>query len=259
MTDASTKTDKFRAVLVLAATLGMIAFNWLAAIGQIGGVTPQQISAKYPTPITPAGYAFTIWSLIYLGIVVFSIYQLLPANLRRFRGVRSFYILSCALNCGWIYMWHNDQIAVCLILIVLLAIVLMFINFGLRSADSVKDFWAAKAPFQIYFGWVTAASLVSLFVLLVHWRIDLSPGASTGLAVGLIVVAAAFGVFFRVVLKAHLYPLAIAWALAAIAIEQSGKTLVIAACAFAVVVCLIATLSFVVNLPSSTTHPAPPV
>lgn len=256
MNDHVSNTDKFRATLVAAATIGVIAFNWLAAVGLIGGVTPDQISAKYPTPITPAGYAFTIWSLIYLGLIVFSIYQILPANLARFRSVRSLYILTCALNCGWIYMWHSDQIAICLLLIVLLAAVLFLVNLNLRGADTVKDYWAVKAPFQIYFGWVTAASLVNFFVLLVHLQIDLSPTASRNLAIALIAIAAALGVLIRVGIRAHLYPLAIAWALTAIAVKQSGQTLIIVACAVGVIACLIAALSFVVTLSPSDTRPA---
>lgn len=81
MTDSATGTDRFRAILVLAATIGTIVFNSLAAMGRVGGVTPAEISAKYQTMITPAGYAFSIWSLIYVGLIAFSIYQLLPANL----------------------------------------------------------------------------------------------------------------------------------------------------------------------------------
>ncbi|HEV8590538.1 MAG TPA: hypothetical protein VGQ55_00430, partial [Pyrinomonadaceae bacterium] len=79
------RTDKFRAILVLAATLGMIAFNWLAAVGRIGGVTPEFISSSHPTPLTPAPYVFTIWSLIYLGMIAFSILQIMPAHIARFR------------------------------------------------------------------------------------------------------------------------------------------------------------------------------
>ena len=128
MTETATGTDRLRAILVLAATFGTIIFNWLAAMGHIGGVTPAEISEKYQTMVTPAGYAFAIWSLIYLGIVVFSIYQILPANLVRFRSIRSLYIISCVLNCSWIYMWHSDQIAVCFGLITALLVSLFLIN-----------------------------------------------------------------------------------------------------------------------------------
>lgn len=251
MTETATGTDRFRAILVVAATIGTIAFNWLAAMGRIGGVTPAEISDKYPTLITPAGYAFTIWSLIYLGLIAFSIYQLLPANVARFRSLRSLYILSCALNCAWIFFWHGDQIAVCFALILALAIVLFFINYVLRRPGSIGEFWLVKAPFGIYFGWVTAATLVNFAILLVHLNIRLSETSGTLLAVGLILFAALLGVLIRIKLFNYLYPLAVAWALTAIAVKQSGHTAVVTTAAAGVVVCLIATLSFVVNLPSS--------
>ena len=97
-----------RATLVIVATIATIAFNGLAAAGLVNGVTPDVISDKYPTILTPAGYAFSIWSLIYLGMAAFSVYQFLPANLVRFRPVRSLYIFSCLLNSpGYIFGTAN--------------------------------------------------------------------------------------------------------------------------------------------------------
>jgi translocator protein len=249
MTETGTATDKLRAVLVLAATIGTIVFNWLAATGYVNSVTPQMISEKYPTNITPAGYAFAIWSLIYLGMVAFSIYQMLGANVARFRGIRSLYIMSCALNCAWIYFWHQDQIAICLAIILSLLAVLFFINVKLKNFDSIADSAIVKAPFGIYFGWVTAASLVNFAVLLVSLKIDLGPSSVVGVI--LILFAAAMGVLIRVRLTNYFYPLAIAWALTAIAVKQSGQTWIVSAAAVGVIACLIASLSFVMNLNSS--------
>src|SRR5580765_5775754 len=93
--------DRIRAVLVIVATTATLVFNALAATGYVNGITPAAISAKYPTVLTPAGYAFSIWSLIYLGLLAFSIYQILPANLARYRAVRPLYVFSCVLNCSW--------------------------------------------------------------------------------------------------------------------------------------------------------------
>ncbi|MBA2378394.1 MAG: tryptophan-rich sensory protein [Blastocatellia bacterium] len=251
MTEKATGTDTFRAILVLTATIGTIIFNYLAAMGHIGGVTPAEISDKYPTLLTPAGYAFSIWSLIYLGLVAFSIYQLLPANIARFRNLRSLYIISAALNCAWIYFWHRDDIAICLALITALLISLFLINLKLMQFDGIGDFWAAKAPFGIYFGWVTAATLVNFMITLAYWGVELSDTTRQVLAISLILLAAALGVIVRFRMANYLYPLAIAWALTAIAVRQSGQTLLVAAAALGVVMCLIATLSLVVNLPGS--------
>lgn len=254
MTGTTNGVDRVRAILVLAATVGTIVFNWMAAMGRINGVTPEMVADKYQTPITPAGYAFAIWILIYLGLIAFSIYQLLPANAERFRSIRSFYILSCALNCGWIYMWHSDQIAICLVIILFLAITLFLINLHLRQTEGVGEYWLAKAPFGIYFGWVTTATLVNFAILLVHWDVPVSASTWTAIAVGLILLEAALGVFIRIRLVNYLYPLAIAWALTAIGVKQSGQTLIVTAAAIGAIACLIATMSFVMDLPSSETR-----
>lgn len=250
MNKAASATDRLRSVLVLAATAGMIAFNWLAAAGYVGGVTPQAISDKYPTNITPAGYAFAIWSLIYLGMTAFSIYQMTAANAVKFRAFRSLYIMSCALNCAWIYFWHQDQIELCLAIILGLLAVLLIINVKLQKLDSITDAAIVKAPFGIYFGWVTAASLVNFAILLVYLKIDIGSSA-TAIGVTLILLAAALAVLVRIRLTNYFYPLAIAWALTAIAVKQSGQTWIVTAAAFGVIACLIASLSFVMNLNSS--------
>ncbi|MCA1589919.1 MAG: tryptophan-rich sensory protein, partial [Acidobacteria bacterium] len=117
MLSSGTGTDRLRSYLVMAATAGTIAFNFIAATGRLGGgVDTGAISDKYPTVVTPAGYAFSIWTLIYVGLVAFSIYQLLPQNLVKFRNVRLLYIISCVLNCTWLYFWQGEQIVVCAVI-----------------------------------------------------------------------------------------------------------------------------------------------
>lgn len=249
METAVNGTDRLRAILVIAATLGIITFNWLAAAGRINGITTGEISDQYPTVITPADYAFSIWSLIYFGLIAFSIYQLLPANLARFRSIRSIYIMSCALNCAWIYFWHQNQIGICLLVITGLLVTLLLININLRNPVSTIDSWISKATFGIYFGWVTAAMLVNFAVWLVY--LDSPAGSSIGLGVGLILFATALAIIVRVRLTNYFYPLAVAWALTAIAVKQSGQTLLVVAAAVGVIACLIASLSFVMSLNSS--------
>jgi translocator protein len=251
MNDKVSGPDRLRSYLVIAATAGTIAFNWLAALGRVSGVTPKEISEKYPTIVTPADYAFSIWGLIYVGLVAFSICQALPANLARYRDLRSFYIASCALNCAWILFWHSDQIAVCFALILALWAVLLFLNYKLRGTDSTAEYWLVKAPFGLYFGWVTAAAIVNFAVLLAYLKVSLTENSAVGIGTTLILLAAASGVIARLKLRDYLFPLAVGWALAAIAVKQSVHTLIVAAAAVGVVACLIAAASFVVNLPSS--------
>ena len=242
----ATGSDRLRSFLVFAATIGTIAFNALAATGGLGAAATGDISSKYGSIITPAGYAFSVWTLIYVGLLAFSVYQIVPANLVSQRPIRSLYIFSCALNCAWLYFWHAEQIAICFVILAALALVLYLINRNLVETDSLAEYWLVKATFGIYFGWVTAATIANLAILATASGFPLSD------AVGavLVLAAAALGVIVRIHLVNYFYPLAIAWALAAIAVEQSSRTVVVIACAIGVIACLLAALSFVMNMPT---------
>lgn len=244
MSETRSNSDLFRAILVIVATIGTIAVNFMAATGKFGGVSVELISDKYPTPITPAGFAFTIWSLIYLGLLIFSIYQFVGNNLSRFRSIRSLYILSCALNCGWIFFWVQERIDVSFVIIAALFLVLFIINSRTSSPKNYAEYWSVKAPFGLYFGWVTAATLVNLAVLLS----SINRPISSIVGAQFILAAAAMGILIRVKFTNYLYPLAIAWAATGIAVKQSGDTWIVVASAAAVVACLIAAMSFVTKL-----------
>lgn len=243
--------DKLQPILVLIATAGMIVFNYFAATGVLGGVATNVVSDKYPTLITPAGYAFAIWSLIYLGCAAFGVYQILPANLDKFRAIRRAYLVSCVANCAWLYFWSQEMVVGCLGIILVLLATLAYINSRLRSTETMGEYWFAKVPFGLYFGWVTAATILNATIALVY--LGVRPPDSTALFLGaaLLLIAAALGVLVRFKLTNYFYPLAIAWALTAIAVKQSGKTLIVAAAAVGVIACLLAALSFVMNMPSS--------
>ena len=244
-------TDKIQQILVIIATIGMIIFNYFAATGILGGVDTRAISDKYATRITPAGYAFAIWSLIYLGCLVFSIYQALPNNTEKFRSFRRVYILSCVANCAWLYFWSQEAILVCLGIIFILLGTVAIINAKLKQTESNADYWLVKFPFGIYFGWVTAATILNATIALVYLNVKFPDSTAVILGAALLLIAATLGVIVRLKLKNYFYPLAIAWALTAIAVKQSGQTLIVVSAAVGVIACLIAAVSFVMDMNNS--------
>lgn len=243
--------EKLQQFLVIVATVGMLIFNWLAATGILGGIDTGAISDKYDTHITPAGYAFAIWSVIYLGCVAFSIYQALPSQTEKFRGLRRIYILSCVANCAWLYLWSQEAVVVCVGIILILLISVGIINVKFRTTETLGEFWLAKVPFGLYFGWVTAATILNASIALVSLGVKLPDSTSNLIGAFLVLIAAAIGAFIRWKLVNYFYPLAIAWALTAIAVKQSGQTIVVTACAVGVIICLLAAISFVMDMNST--------
>jgi hypothetical protein len=251
MPETSTAPDRMAATAVVVATLATLAVNAAAAAGLINSVTPADVSARFPTAITPAGYAFSIWTVIYLGMLAFNLYQMRAAASSRFRNIRWVYVTSCVLNCAWIIFWQYAMVAVCLVVISLLAGSLLVICYRLREPSSFVEALITKAPFGLYLGWVSCATLVNLLIFLGWIGVDPQNHA---LGVVLIVVATAGGFLVRWKLRNYLYPLAVAWALTAIAIEHSGNTSIVIAAAFGTVACLVTAGSVVTTLKDSTSE-----
>lgn len=238
---------RIKQILVIVATFGVIFVNYLAGSGYINQKTPEVISDKYPTLITPSGYAFAIWSLIYFGLIVFSVYQALPKNTARFAKIRTIYIVNCAANCAWLYLWHYEQILGSLAAMLILLGTLVLINVKLLKTKSATEYWLARVPFNVYFGWITVATILNFTVALFYLNVKTSDFAASVLASFLIIAATVLGVIIRFKLVNVAYPLVIAWALTAIAIKQSGQTMIVTCAAFCVIALLVSALSILIQ------------
>ncbi|REJ78111.1 MAG: hypothetical protein DWQ47_17345 [Acidobacteria bacterium] len=224
--------------------MSVIVFNYLAATGTLNDTDTGAVSDKYPVQITPAGYAFSIWSLIYVGLLAFTIYQALPSRKddEFFAKLRVPFILNSLLNCAWLVAWHYEFLALTVVLMFGILTTLLFISIRVSTADTVSQVLAVRAPFNLYFGWITVASIVNVSIFLTSAGLDPGSGFGTYAGTLLILVAAALGTFVRFRLNAFAYAMAIAWGVTAIAIEQSGNTPIVVAAAVAVVVLLFAAL-----------------
>ena len=99
---------KLRQVLNILAFILVVAVNGLANSLPINNQTTGEISDNYPVMFTPAGYVFSIWGLIYLGLLGFVIYQALPGQRDnpRLERVGYWFVWSCVFNSIWIFLWH---------------------------------------------------------------------------------------------------------------------------------------------------------
>ena len=91
--------------LNLVGFVTVVAVNSIvAATGLIGGKTTAQVSDAYPTLVTPAGYVFSIWSVIYVLLGVFAIAQALPRDYARVyrEKIGWLFVLSCIFNIAWL-------------------------------------------------------------------------------------------------------------------------------------------------------------
>ena len=155
------------------AFLAMIGVNIAANIIPIGGSTTGDVSKAYPNLFTPAPVTFAIWGIIYILLALFIIFQwgfigtrISSEAVRRAIGFS--FTLSCALNIAWIFAWHMKKIELSTLLIILLLINLIVITRRIgKLPSSLLTSLMVNLGFDLYFGWLIAATIANICVMLV--------------------------------------------------------------------------------------------
>lgn len=136
------------------------------ALGNISGSSIKEISDKYKITITPAGFTFSIWGLIYslLLYTTFTHYKDFLYTQTQYGSIFSLFVVSAILNAAWIQAW-GKSLELSSVILILLAIVLMIITIELNKAGVDK---ILIYTFGIYTAWAIIASLINLSTLLVN-------------------------------------------------------------------------------------------
>lgn len=224
---ASLKTVALQIGNVLAFVVTLIV-NGLANTTILGGRTTGAVSDLYPTLITPAGYVFGIWGIIYTLLLIFLIYQVLPKQRDKpfLRDFSFLFILSCVLNVVWIFLWQYDYIIWSVVPMFALLASLAAIYLRLRVGKAnvpLKEKVCVHLPFSVYFGWITVAAAANVAAALSQsgWVKWTSADAVWGsLAMAVVLVVTLVVVAAR---KDVAYGLVVVWALVGIAVKQSAE------------------------------------
>ena len=204
----------------IAAFAVVIAANAMANGVPLGGQTTGEISARYPSLFTPSGATFSIWGVIYLSLLVFVIYQALPAQ-RDDASLAQLGVpfkVNCAANAAWIFCWHYDLLVLSLLcmLVILGSLVVIF-----RQMDSSTSL-LVKFPFSVYTGWITVATIANISVLQTAFALNDSGLSATQWTWLKLAVAGAIGAAVVANTRNVLYVLVIAWAAFGIYTKQAA-------------------------------------
>jgi hypothetical protein len=223
--------DIVRQIVVVLSTIAVIVVNALASALPINGQTTGEISDRFDVLFVPAGYVFAIWGLIYLALIAYTIYQVLPSQREnpRLRRTGYLYALSCVANIAWLLLWHYEYFVLTVVAMVVLLLLLIAIYLRLgkgRSRVSAAESWLVRVPFSIYLGWITVATVANVTSALdyVNWDgFGLSPEiwAAIMLVVGAVITTA-----MSLTRGDIAYVLVIVWAYIGVAYKQSDTALV---------------------------------
>ena len=170
---------KTYAILNAIVIVAVILWNYWSNTGAINGNTVGEVSDQYRNLFTPAGYAFAIWGLIYLGLLVSVIYQLRLA----FRGglheevilqIGPWFTIANLANALWLWFWLNERIgaSVLVMLVIFFALLIMVVRLDMERWDAPLPLIAfVWWPISFYSGWITLATIanVSAWLTSIGW------------------------------------------------------------------------------------------
>jgi hypothetical protein len=212
----------------LLSLLLVLIVNGLANVLPIGGLTTGEISDMYPNYFTPAGFTFSIWGVIYLFLILFVLYQIvhyirhqkLPAEVDR---IGFLFLFTNLMNASWIVAWHYLLIplsfGIMLLLLVSLILIYRRLNAGAgNGAETTMSFkqWSLYVPFSLYLGWISAATIANLTILLIHFNFDSMSSAGMLWAAAMVIVAALIGMAVLLRKQDFIYAGVISWTLVGI-------------------------------------------
>ncbi|KAL1530642.1 hypothetical protein AB1Y20_001542 [Prymnesium parvum] len=215
-------------VLNCAIFLAFIVNTVLTFLSNTGayGHTNSELSKKYQTLATPAGWAFSIWGVIFSLQGIYAVAQLLPSFRDADEVTRAgpWFAAACIFQAAWSVTFGHECIVAAQVLILSILVSLWRTNFVLNTVAKATPptfgrYFLLYLPFSIHFGWLTAASVVSTNLTLVAY----APSAHVTL---LAVAIASLTVVFLPAFSGSdsAYALTVAWALTAVFAQlQSPK------------------------------------
>jgi len=144
----------------LVSTIFMLVLNTLATTLPLNGLSTWDLSDMLSTLITPAGFTFAIWSVIYLGLIWLTV-AVLTKKVQLPDRVMIRYIISAFANGLRIVVRHYQNLHLSMIIILALLICLIVIDRMLvANKTSIDYFPRVRGTILLYFGWVQIATLL---------------------------------------------------------------------------------------------------
>ena len=221
---------KLLAIVHFLILILLIVWNYYANTGYIDGKTIGSISDKYANLFTPAPYAFSIWGIIFIGLVAHGAY-LLNLSFSKNKDIEPvlrstpWLILSHIGTGAWVYFWLKEQLAfsVVIMLFILLFLLMAVVKLNMEKWDApLKTIAGVWWPIDLYIGWisVTLVANIAAYLSSIGFQGGLTEIEWTIIMIGVVTILNLAMVAFR---NMREFTAVGMWALVAIAVRHWGE------------------------------------
>ena len=224
-----TSAQKTRRLIVLASMAFAVIAGQLQQFAGIGQ-TPAEFAADSDATLRVVGWAFAIWGPIYLGLIAYSVRQVLPqtgeSDMIRWFGWPS---VLAFLGIGWWILaaaWDAEIATIVLIFGSLSVLVIPLLTHARAIRDLPRwsgDRWLVAWPLGALAGWLTIASPVNLLTVATGNGDLPASVAPTAWALLAVAVVAAFALFMTWRIRLLAYPLPVSWGFLVVFAAEQAK------------------------------------
>ena len=244
----STSTT-IRQVVTLISILAAFGTNIFANVNPPNGLSIGAISNKFFSDIliTPANYAFAIWGIIYLGLISFGVYQILPAqkNNPLLRQIGYKIAIPSIAQIVWVFCFLYRQYVFSFI--AMLGILLPLLGAYLCLPfphTTIKQKWLIRIPISVYLSWIVLATILNGAIALESGQWN-GWGISSQIWTIVMLSIAAFITHLVTIPRLDFaYAIVFVWGLIAIAIKNSNYFVVSGTAIGLSIVLIVLLLSF---------------
>ena len=229
---ANNSSSFLRYANIIFFALTVVVNSLAGGTALIGGQFTAAVSDANPTLITPAGYVFSIWGIIYILLGVFVVYQALPSQQGKdyHKKIGWLFVLSSLINIGWLFLWQFEYLSLSVVLMFLLlaTLISIYVRLGIgKTMVSLRERLAVQLPFSVYLGWITVASIANVATTLVSIGWDGFGISPETWAILVVAVALIITMLVLITRRDAAYSLVIIWALVGISVKQSGNQTIV--------------------------------
>jgi tryptophan-rich sensory protein len=221
----------------LLAFLFMISTNYFFPESR----NVSKISDSINAFITPAGYAFSIWGLIFLLLALYAIRQFFAKGIDKeiYEKVGLWFALNVIFNGLWSPVFGSGNVALSLVIILGVLVTLIVIYTKTQNATKHHS-WLMRLPFSIYIGWVSVATIVNVFTLLKYKGITELFGVSEyGWTIIMLLVGGLLSIYFTLKNRDIAYSLVFIWAYIAIIVQRQDMHAIVITASISIVLIII--------------------
>jgi len=224
------KTKLF-SILNLISVIFLIAWNGYANTGNYNGKSVGDLSVEYNNLFTPASYAFSIWGIIFIMLLVFGVYGVYTSfsnssNERLGQNpvekTAPWFLIANIFCSAWVVFWLDEMVAISVLCMlgILVSLLVCVIKLNIEKEQlSSKERLFTWLPISLYTGWISVATVAN-FSAWLNSSFDITLEVQEIVMIVILLVTFVIYIMMLLLKKMRVYTLVGVWALTAIAVRH---------------------------------------